>query len=114
MWPCRPRRRRRPGVAAAPRAAAPRRCPACAKGGRRAAQAIQWLERRLTGRGSTLAMVTHDRAFMEATCTGVLELDRDGAHLHGFGGPGSYTRFRQARAAEPLHALLRAHARVCC
>ncbi len=84
------------------------------EGGRRAAQAIQWLERRLTGRGSTLAMVTHDRAFMEATCTGVLELDRDGAHLHGFGGPGSYARFRQARVAEPLHTLLRAHARVCC
>ena len=62
-----------------------------------ARQAIQWLERRLTARGATLAMVTHDRAFMEATCTGVLELDAGGAHLHGFGGPGSYARFRQAR-----------------
>jgi len=58
-------------------------------------QAIQWLEQRLTARGSTLAMVTHDRAFMEATCTGILELDSDGAHLHSFGGPGSYARFRQ-------------------
>ena len=66
-------------------------CPCCA-----ARQAIQWLERRLTARGASLAMVTHDRAFMEATCTGVLELDCGGAHLHGFGGPGSYARFRQA------------------
>ncbi|KAK9833294.1 hypothetical protein WJX81_003890 [Elliptochloris bilobata] len=59
--------------------------------------AIQWLERKLTARGTTLAMVTHDRAFMEASCTSVLELDCGSAHLHSFGGPGSYARFRQAR-----------------
>lgn len=73
-----------------------------------ARQAIQWLERKLTARGTTLAMVTHDRAFMEATCTGVLELDAGGAHLHGFGGPGSYARFRQARNGSeiiPYHNL---------
>lgn len=58
-------------------------------------QAIQWAERRLRAPGSSLVLVTHDRAFLEAVSTAVLELDRDGVHLHPFGGRGCYTRFRE-------------------
>ena len=53
------------------------------------------MEARLTGSNTTLILVTHDRAFMESVCTGILELDQGTAHLHSFGGPGSYDRFRQ-------------------
>lgn len=53
------------------------------------------MEERLTGSNTTLILVTHDRVFMEAVCTGILELDQGTAHLHSFGGPGSYDRFRQ-------------------
>ena len=62
-----------------------------------AGQAIQWAERRLRAPGSSLVLVTHDRAFLEAVSTAVLELDRDGVHLHPFGGRGCYTRFREVR-----------------
>ena len=53
------------------------------------------MEARLTSSNTTLILVTHDRAFMESVCTGILELDQGTAHLHSFGGPGSYDRFRQ-------------------
>ncbi len=53
------------------------------------------MEERLTGSNTTLILVTHDRVFMEAVCTGILELDQGTAHLHAFGGPGSYDKFRQ-------------------
>ena len=53
------------------------------------------MEERLTGSNTTLILVTHDRVFMEAVCTGILELDQGTAHLHSFGGPGSYNKFRQ-------------------
>lgn len=59
--------------------------------------AIKWMEERLTGSNTTLILVTHDRVFMEAVCTGILELDQGTAHLHSFGGPGSYNKFRQAQ-----------------
>ena len=58
-------------------------------------QAIKWMEQRLTASNTTLILVTHDRMFMEAVCTGILELDQGTAHLHSFGGEGSYDRFRQ-------------------
>ena len=56
------------------------------------------MESRMTASNTTLILVTHDRAFMEAVCTGILELDQGTAHLHAFGGPGSYDRFRQVCA----------------
>ena len=60
------------------------------------------MEARLTSSNTTLILVTHDRAFMESVCTGILELDQGTAHLHSFGGPGSYDRFRQVCiCAEP-------------
>jgi len=58
-------------------------------------QAIQWAEQRLRAPGSSLVLVTHDRAFLEALATGILELDRDGIHMHDFSGRGSYQRFRE-------------------
>lgn len=60
-----------------------------------ALQAIQWAEARLSARDATLALVSHDRAFLEALATGFLELDRDGTHFHAVSGPGCYSRFRQ-------------------
>lgn len=62
-------------------------------------QAIQWAEARLSARDATLALVSHDRAFLEALATGFLELDRDGTHFHSVSGPGCYSKFREAREA---------------
>ena len=42
--------------------------------------------------------------FLEAVSTAILELDRDGVHLHAFGGRGCYQRFREARSRLPLRA----------
>jgi hypothetical protein len=44
------------------------------------------------------------RAFMEAACNRILELDgAGGAHLHNFGGGGSYERFKEARGPISSH-----------
>lgn len=48
--------------------------------------------------GVTIMLVTHDRAFMEATCTKILELDGGRGYVHDIGGEGSYERFRERRA----------------
>ena len=64
------------------------------------------MEERLTGSNTTLILVTHDRVFMEAVCTGILELDQGTAHLHSFGGPGSYNKFRQV-CFQPAPYILR-------
>jgi ATPase subunit of ABC transporter with duplicated ATPase domains len=55
------------------------------------------MEEHFSSRDVSLVVVTHDRAFMEAVCTSVLELEDGEAHFHSFGGPGSYARFRQVR-----------------
>lgn len=39
-------------------------------------QAIGWLEGLLTEWGGSLIVISHDRAFLNAVCTGILELDR--------------------------------------
>lgn len=64
------------------------------------------MEERLTGSNTTLILVTHDRVFMEAVCTGILELDQGMAHLHSFGGPGSYDKFRQVCFQTALYILV--------
>jgi ATPase subunit of ABC transporter with duplicated ATPase domains len=64
------------------------------------------MEERLTGSNTTLILVTHDRVFMEAVCTGILELDQGTAHLHSFGGPGSYDKFRQVCFRPVLYILM--------
>lgn len=58
-------------------------------------QAIKWMEDNFCTRGLSLVVVTHDRAFMEAVCTSVLEMEAGEVHMHSFGGPGSYARFRE-------------------
>ena len=58
-------------------------------------QAIRWMEKALSDRNVTLILVTHDRAFLEAIATGMLELDAGKAHLYSFGGNGCYDRYRQ-------------------
>lgn len=63
-----------------------------------AVQVIKWLEQYLTSKDVSVVVVTHDRAFMEAVCTSVLELEAGEVNIHNFGGPGSYDRFRQVCA----------------
>ena len=60
-------------------------------------QAIRWMEAALAGRDTTLVLVTHDRAFLEALATGLLELDAGTTHQYAFGGAGCYDRYRQVR-----------------
>jgi len=60
-------------------------------------QAIQWAEERLASRNSGLAVVSHDRIFLESLATGYLEIDKDGTHLHHVSGPGSYKQFQYLR-----------------
>ncbi|CAL8463581.1 g3115 [Coccomyxa elongata] len=60
-------------------------------------KAIRWMEENFCARGMSLVVVTHDRAFMETVCTSVLEMEAGEVHLHSFGGPGSYARFRELR-----------------
>ncbi len=64
------------------------------------------MEERLSVSNTTLILVTHDRVFMEAVCTGILELDEGTAHLHAFGGPGSYDKFRQVCFQPALYTLM--------
>ncbi|KAK9797386.1 hypothetical protein WJX73_009647 [Symbiochloris irregularis] len=58
---------------------------------------IAWLEKQLTRADMSLIMVTHDRWFMESVCTRLVELDHGSAHVHAFGGRGSYARYQEAR-----------------
>lgn len=58
---------------------------------------IDWLARRLCAPGLTVVFVTHDRAFMEAVCTTVLEIDAGSVFAHQVGGPGSYAAVRELR-----------------
>ncbi|KAF8071337.1 yfmR [Scenedesmus sp. PABB004] len=64
-------------------------------------EAIEWLASEVRGAADlAVVMVSHDRAFMEDVCDRLLELDHGGfTACHEFGGPGSYTRFKAARAA---------------
>lgn len=64
------------------------------------------MEKRMTEGETTLILVTHDRVFMEAVCTGILELDQGIIHAHAFGGTGSYDRFRQVSALRHAHVQL--------
>jgi ATP-binding cassette subfamily F protein uup len=56
--------------------------------------AVAWLEEHLASRPGALVLVTHDRHFLDAVTTDVLELDRGRAYRH-FGG---YTSYLEGRA----------------
>jgi ATP-binding cassette subfamily F protein uup len=57
--------------------------------------AIRWLEGYLREYGGTLLFVTHDRAFLDALATRIIELDR--GRLTSW--PGSYARLRRTQGA---------------
>jgi ATP-binding cassette subfamily F protein uup len=56
--------------------------------------AIAWLEEHLATRQGALVLVTHDRHFLDAVTTEVLELDRGRPHLH----VGGYDAYLEGRA----------------
>ena len=60
--------------------------------------ALEWLEQRLTGLDAAVALVAHDRWFLEAVGTAVLELE--GGRGRFFAGP--WHAWRQERAAREL------------
>ena len=57
--------------------------------------AIRWLESHLRDYGGTLLFVTHDRAFLDALATRIIELDR--GQLTSW--PGSYAAYLERKAA---------------
>lgn len=60
----------------------------------RRVQFMTWMEKIILEQQMTLVLVTHDRHFMECTCTQILELDHGMGYLHPVGGPGSYEEYR--------------------
>jgi len=58
-------------------------------------EAIRWLESHLRDYGGTLLFVTHDRAFLDALATRIIELDR--GRLTSW--PGSYAAYLDRKAA---------------
>ena len=57
--------------------------------------AIRWLEKKLRQSKTTLLLVTHDRAFLSAVCTEMVELHAESVHRH----RGNYDSFLDAKAA---------------
>jgi ATP-binding cassette subfamily F protein uup len=68
--------------------------------------AIDWLAGLLTGFRGALVLITHDRAFLDAVATRIVELDR--GNLHGY--PGNFAAFEAAKQRE-LEAEALANAR---
>ncbi|CAG0966861.1 ABC transporter ATP-binding protein uup [Burkholderiales bacterium] len=58
--------------------------------------AIEWLEGMLRGRGGALVCVTHDRRFLDAIATRVIELDR--GRLLSY--PGNFAAYHERKAAQ--------------
>ncbi|HUW39696.1 MAG TPA: ABC-F family ATP-binding cassette domain-containing protein [Rectinemataceae bacterium] len=56
-------------------------------------ETIEWLERRLLAGGSAFVLVTHDRAFLDAVCSSIMEIDRGRIYLY----PGGYADFIRRR-----------------
>ncbi len=56
--------------------------------------AIQWLERKLLASRCSLLLITHDRQFLDAVTTRIVELDR--GQLHSF--PGNFSAWQQRKA----------------
>jgi ATP-binding cassette subfamily F protein uup len=66
-------------------------------------ESIAWLENKLLARGGALMLVTHDRWFMDAIATDILEIDRRQVFRH----PGNYSAYLE-RKAERYAALEKA------
>ena len=58
--------------------------------------AIEWLQELLTGWRGALVVVSHDRAFIDAVATRILELDRGILHSY----PGNFQTFEATKARE--------------
>ena len=58
--------------------------------------AIQWLEQLLAGFRGSVLLISHDRAFLDAVVTRILELDRGVLRSY----PGHYAAFEQRKARE--------------
>jgi ATP-binding cassette subfamily F protein uup len=58
--------------------------------------AIEWLEALLAARAGTLVFVSHDRAFIDAVATRIVELDRGVLRSY----PGAFTAYEAAKARE--------------
>ncbi|HUX41032.1 MAG TPA: ABC-F family ATP-binding cassette domain-containing protein [Rectinemataceae bacterium] len=69
-------------------------------------ESISWLERRLAAREGALLFVTHDRWFIDAVATSILEIDRRQVFAH----PGNYSDWLQ-RKTEREAALEKAESR---
>ncbi len=69
-------------------------------------EAIELLERKLAASPFAFVLVTHDRAFLEATCGRILEIDRSAIYSY----PGDYEKFLEARR-ERWNALEKADSR---
>ena len=59
-------------------------------------ESILWLEGLLKGFGGSLLVITHDRAFLDAVCTRIVELDR--GLMRGY--PGNFAAFETAKQRE--------------
>jgi ATP-binding cassette subfamily F protein uup len=66
-------------------------------------EALQWLEAELSSRSVTALVVTHDRAFLDAVCSEVLELDSSTVYRHRGSGTGTYDTYL-TRKQERLEA----------
>lgn len=67
-------------------------------------ETIEWLEKLLTTGQKTVLLVTHDRYFLDAVCTGIRELDN--GQLTAFNGNYSYYLQKKAEREEAADALL--------
>jgi ATP-binding cassette, subfamily F, member 3 len=72
---------------------------------------IERLERRLAEYPSSFLIVSHDRAFLRATCTGIVEVERQGATRYP-GGYDAWKRLREERLRLALEAYVRQHEKV--
>jgi ATP-binding cassette subfamily F protein uup len=56
-------------------------------------EAIEWLERRLLQYPGGFVLVTHDRWFLDAACSSIMEIDRGAVYKY----PGSYSDYLERR-----------------
>ncbi|NLO19952.1 MAG: ABC-F family ATP-binding cassette domain-containing protein [Ignavibacteria bacterium] len=59
------------------------------------ADSVQWLQDRLSASGNSILFVTHDRYFLDAIATRILEIDRKKVYSY----PGNYEKYLERREA---------------
>ncbi len=72
---------------------------------------IERLERRLAEYPNAFLLVSHDRAFLRAVCTGIVEVERQGATRY-VGGYDAWKTQREARLKRALDEYVRQHEKV--